>query len=905
MILKATEVVCGVLAPSAVSYECDASRESGIELAEKARDDIRRGFILRAYHLMESTLGELFLEHLNYEDVLDDYIADREAESIEPYREKFVEGCRSIGERLPGLEAIVKRTSEQYYGYVDEMLERIAQSYEDICGVLFGGERFDVVKSIVIDAGDVHNNGRSTTIVETDAGKFIYKPHDVRIDLKSYELISTFFGNVMKAPKVCSRDGYGFTEFIVNKPASCDQEARAYFYNLGGIAAFVQMMGSTDLHHSNVMADGVYPVIIDYELIMTPSSRNADKSMAQDIQYSLLYSSLMPARRGEVELSILFARDEENAGSPVVDGVRLCVQDHPDEFLRGFREVYERCVRKRSDIRDFVASMGGISVRHIYRGTRVYRELIKHSMKPGWIGDPGLREHLYSQLKVAMERSGSDSAADITNAEVDAVMRGEIPYICTVTDTCDLVADGHVVYEGFFRGGCVQNTLMRIDNMGSADMAFEEALLKRAMRGVIRRRGNTSCGEDVNIDSSLTLSDGELLAEAENCFRAIASDVIVTPSGGLCWFGPDYRLETGMAPLGNGLIDGVLGLGVFFAAISRLSGDEQVRSEALRLLGLIVERLDRSLDALREVPVIYPNIENVSLSSGLAGKIMGCCLIGRYLGDGCCEPSYLERCRMMVSLIEKMDLRYEKCDVFAGLAGLLKVLCSFDESFEINGVRELCNRLADRIVASAGITYNGGLIWKTLTPPWAMSGAGHGQSGIASALYLAGKRLERDDLCRFAMKGFEFEADVYDPRIGVCGAWPDRRRGEVTTEYINGYCSGAPGIGLNALRLGYPGSSDVVEKAARSAANEPLMYKDFLCCGNSAVVEFLLQAGRVDEARARMAYVIRRSREQGYYNCVNNMCENVFAPSLFYGVAGIGYEMLRLAAPGETWSALV
>ena len=91
-----------------------------------------------------------------------------------------------------------------------------------------------------------------------------------------------------------------------------------------------------------------------------------------------------------------------------------------------------------------------------------------------------------------------------------------------------------------------------------------------------------------------------------------------------------------------------------------------------------------------------------------------------------------------------------------------------------------------------------------------------------------------------------------------------------------------------------------------------MLDKDFLCCGNSAVIDFLLEAGfktknerLVEEARSRMAAVIERAARNGHYLCLPRTMNPIFSPGLFYGVAGIGYEMLRLAAPGRIESVLL
>ena len=45
--------------------------------------------------------------------------------------------------------------------------------------------------------------------------------------------------------------------------------------------------------------------------------------------------------------------------------------------------------------------------------------------------------------------------------------------------------------------------------------------------------------------------------------------------------------------------------------------------------------------------------------------------------------------------------------------------------------------------------------------------------------------------------------------------------------------------------------------------------------------------------------------KNGHYNCINRSMNNVYTSSLFYGTAGIGYEILRLLDPEKTESVLI
>lgn len=875
-------------------------------VSAQAAEDLLRGEVLRVVTVAHSSIFRMFLQYLNDLDVLDTYLDDEETDELEMQRKDFSEKITLayLEERLPSLIRLVRKVCGQYQVYARELIERLDSGYDDICENLLQGKHFRSLDHIVTDSGDVHNHSRTTSIIETDAGKIVYKPHDVSIDEKSYELVSTYFSDVMQAPRVCRYDGWGFVEFIVNEPADTPEKAARYIYDLGGMTAVILMMGSSDLHHSNVLARGIYPVIIDYELMMTPGSGVRENTMLHDLRYSLLFSSLMPHRRGDSEMSILFARDEDNISSPLISGKRKCIQDYPEEFFQGFRDTYRRCMAEREALKEFISGMKDTYVRHIYRNTSTYMILRDKIFEPAWLEDPHLEEELFRQLSVAMKRSGSENADEITAAEADAMLRGDIPYMYIRADSCDLYADGKVIYPDFFRQSCIDYVHSRIDHLSEKDLAFEEALLQKAMTRVVRvKKREQEVREPIIARKEIT--NEALLSHAEDIFREIAEDAVYTPSGGICWFGVNYFLETGMRLFDGGFIEGTAGLAVFFAAIWRATKDQQIRAKAEEFIRYIMDRMEKRVAELEKADVIYPNVENISMADGLTGKLLACYLVSRYMED----DSLMTIIRRMIALLPKADLRFEKQDIFTGLSGLLKMLCRYDAFFAEPGVPELCGRLADMIVSAAGIPYGDGKIWKTLSASWAISGAGHGQSGVASALYMAGKRLGREDLITAAMRGFAFEAEIYSPALG---AWPDRRSRERTDDYMTGYCSGAPGIGMNAVLLEYENYEDVLEKALRSTLKEPLLHKDFLCCGNSAMIEFLLITGikkqredLIQEARTRMAMVIERAERIGHYSIINRSLEYVYCCSLFYGTSGIGYEMLRLIAPDQTDSLLL
>jgi lantibiotic modifying enzyme len=108
-----------------------------------------------------------------------------------------------------------------------------------------------------------------------------------------------------------------------------------------------------------------------------------------------------------------------------------------------------------------------------------------------------------------------------------------------------------------------------------------------------------------------------------------------------------------------------------------------------------------------------------------------------------------------------------------------------------------------------------------------------------------------------------------------------------------------------------------IECAIAFLQTSPAKPADHLCCGEFGNLELFLEAGRrlnrpdwIALARQRGAACIARSErvEDGHRSGFHSnlgACELTFMPGLFNGLSGIGYQMLRLAAPQVAPSVLL
>jgi lantibiotic modifying enzyme len=273
----------------------------------------------------------------------------------------------------------------------------------------------------------------------------------------------------------------------------------------------------------------------------------------------------------------------------------------------------------------------------------------------------------------------------------------------------------------------------------------------------------------------------------------------------------------------------------------------------------------------------------------------------------------------------KLDSNFSpKNDLIGGAAGLLQVLCRCPELLRIKEGREAAGRCVISLLENRTLETSYGMLWATAAKDRPLSGMGHGMAGIACALNLARAALDRGmlsessftqrDLTGAIDAAVSFEYAVYSEKLKN---WPDFRGTPSPDHSLLGFCSGAPGIGLSMLSLIRNGCDTrevriSLERAVEASLAQPLLYRDHLCCGNSARIDFLLEVLREEERpdvreylNHFLAEMTARKNRTGEYTTVLQDYENAFSAEFFYGVSGIGYEMLRVCDPERFPSVLI
>ncbi|MCA1612638.1 MAG: type 2 lantipeptide synthetase LanM [Acidobacteria bacterium] len=407
-------------------------------------------------------------------------------------------------------------------------------------------------------------------------------------------------------------------------------------------------------------------------------------------------------------------------------------------------------------------------------------------------------------------------------------------------------------------------------------------------------------------DDCEPLSAESALSEASRLGERLA-ELAIDDEVGVTWAGFGYAPESGeYRPYGVGfdLHSGSCGVALFLAALERVTGGAGFRPLALGAL--------RPFRDAPTGPAVTPAREPLRglTVGGLtgAGSVIYTLARASLLLD---EPALLEDARKLAARLTPDGIcEGASFDVTDGAAGALLGLLTLHEAAGDPHALDLAQACGLYLLDGRARGPGGQRVWPTYEGRL-LTGFSHGAAGIAYALLrLAGATGDRV-FREAASEAIGYERSVYD-----AGAknWPDYRVGD-RRAFSAAWCHGAPGIGLARLGglalLDTPDIRADIEAALETTLQLGLRKHDHLCCGTLGTAEVLLEGGLildrpqlVSAARRRASFVLERVRASGAFLLPDALPEAYQSPGFFVGLAGVGYELLRLSFPEQLPSVL-
>ena len=352
-------------------------------------------------------------------------------------------------------------------------------------------------------------------------------------------------------------------------------------------------------------------------------------------------------------------------------------------------------------------------------------------------------------------------------------------------------------------------------------------------------------------------------------------------------------------PSGIDLYNGTPGILLFMAALYKITREEKYLEITKRGMNGIIKTLEKCLSIKNEME----KETVIGAYTGETSNLFPLIVIGDIIGE-----DYTELCSKILSNTINVVDKDENFDVVAGAAGCIL------QTYNVVGRKglekksiELISKCADYLIVKA-TKKDDMMMWKPQIASNALAGYSHGAAGIALALIKAGEILGKIEYFIAAEKALNYERSLY---VEKEKNWADIRALGGVTNYSQGiipatWCHGAPGILMSRIiMLEYIKEEKAIKKIKKEieVSLETTIFKGFgkshcLCHGDLGNIDILLQASNYSD-KEKINNVVYSYLDAniskfklGRYKCGLPGQNNT--PSLMIGLAGIGYEFLKI-----------
>ena len=768
--------------------------------------------------------------------------------------------------------------------------------------------------------------------------------------------------------RILDRGSHGWMEWLEPAPCVSAEQVARFYRRQGVLLAFLQVLGATDLHHENLMAVADQPLVLDLETLCHPPLADPEGDAGTSLgpfEDSVLRVGLLPLRLrspvedaagldasglgaeagqrtpggawqidgvGTDEMRLMSGDGTLTAtpGRPVLDGETVDAVAYGAEVAEGFAAVRRWMVTWRHGL---VAVDGPLSRWHgaasrvVVRPTQLYGRLLQESLHPQLLAEAVDRDRHFDRLWLQVPSRPWLRA--VVASEGRDLRQGDIPYFETRTDSRRLWdAQGRDLGPLLAESG-MEGVERRLADLEASSTSRQLSLVRqtfelRAAEKGLRPRPRSHVGDrSMPVVGAHGTNDGEASPEAYlEAAQRIADDLrsqAFIDRRGARWWAP-RRLGAGrwtLSEAGPDLYYGVSGLALFYRQLAEIGGRSVDVEMAEATEATLRYQLSLNGERLADL-----GLRSIGAYSGWGGVLYSLTFLARHGG----RDDRLRLAEHHLADLQSLISVDERFDIVEGAAGAMVALLRLAALRPGSGAVALAEVCGERLL-DHGQSQTVGLGWP---PPEGargpLTGLSHGAAGIAWALFeLAGATAGslRQRCLEAGRAALDYEDSLYDD---VRGNWPDlRAKPEGYEDHrLLAWCHGAPGIGLARLAtleaLASNGLLDEtlerrlrrdVQRAASSTWQQGFGLTHSLCHGDLGNLEFLFEAAAQGILPAAVestvalrllgGRILSSVRSQG---CLLGTPGGTNPPGLLVGRAGVGWGLLRLAAPTQVVSIL-
>jgi lantibiotic modifying enzyme len=651
------------------------------------------------------------------------------------------------------------------------------------------------------------------------------------------------------------------------------------------------------------------------------------------------------------------------ANVPHLNGVPATPERFIAEIVTGFDRMYRWLMQHRSQLLapdSPLMAFADRECRLVFRNTRTYDAILTSSYQPDLM-EVGIARSIGLDVlsRGFLTSPTKPNFWQILAVEQEEMEQLDIPMLIANTSSLDLDLGHGKIIPHLFAASSFDRVRSRVRALDETDLMFQiqvidlalcsrfvaEPWLDRscphpqplslvalpwsgnptgAQRSQAWERGARAGGSggvrdtplpvSISIDPPNSVTTAEiipaniLLNEAIEIGRRLQQQAITTPTQGITWLGMEYQHRSQnfyIQPTGSNLYDGCVGIGLFLAALAKVTDDRQWRDLALSSLAPLRQMLSE-LPIERQHKLV--NQVGIGGGDGLGSTIYGLVRISQLLD----EHSLLDEAHQIAQLITPASIVTDRIfDLVGGTAGtLLGLLTLCEGEHRAAPALELAIACGEHLLNDRATSAHQPGAWKTWRDRQ-LTGFAQGAAGIAYALLRLFAVTQDDRWLAAATDAIAYERTMFSKDAQN---WLDLRS-EPAQFQVN-WAHGAPGIGL--ARLGSLAVLDTetirqeIAIALATTQRHLVWGVDSLCWGNFGRIETLLVAAQtlncpqlLTTAHQATALVLANARMHGTFTLSAEGCDRVMNPGFFHGLSGIGYQLLRLAEPSKLPSVLL
>ena len=765
--------------------------------------------------------------------------------------------------------------------------------------------------------------------------------------------------------QILNRSDYGWMEYVESLPCEDETDAKHFYQRSGMLLCLLHILETTDCHYENIIANGEHPVLVDLETLLhhktipmdVSSDADGNHLALQQLEDSVLRTAMLPGWRLmqnnhlDIDMSGLGGTEQEISSLkfknintdamdlgygqvtlkqnnvPTLNGTTLSPEDYLEDLVTGFEQMYDFLLSHQDSLLAVdspIMNFANQNIRYVFRDTNTYSLIQQSSYDSSLLRnsiDRSIGLDVLSRAFITTETKSN--LWSLLAAELQAMEQLDIPFfVANSSSDCLILPDGEVLE--IFVEPSFKAVVKRIKNLSTTDLTQQVEIIRGSYYARFIKEpspvdniGNAGNVDNENINQSISspaiatepLNQQQLVHKAITIAQKLQQDAIVETNGSLNWFGFSYR-QTNQAfqfqQLNYGLYDGIAGVALFFAALTKITGEEQYRELTLSTLQPLRQVFTNSNS---EKITRLVEREGINGTTGLGSMIYALTHISELLED----VKLLEDAQKLACLITPELIASDNCfDIMGGNAGVILSLLAFHNASDNQESKplELAILCGEHLLKNQTSVNDSPRAWKTWKDKQ-ITGFSQGAAGIIYALLRLYSVTKDTRFFEAATEAIAYEQSLFSKPVQN---WLDGRTEEAISRVT--WAHGSPGIGLARLgSLSVLDSPEIYQQIAVAIETTQkclISDVDNLSWGNLGRLETLLvAASKLDRPELltvihkAVSQVINQAETQGMFSLFPNLPPLVDNPGFFHGNAGIGYQLLRIAYPDVLPSVLL